>query len=233
MMYTGLEYTKSGVQNIRAVMVLWALAGQLDVEGGRCFLGRGRTLPLATGHQLTTPGWDRSIGADKFPVYAHYCGGEPHAILLPRAIIDEDPYPIRGLIVLGASLLTAWPNPDLWQQALEKLDFLVSIDLQLTRDAAYADLVLPATTAFEQASYCYYGNALRYREQMIDPVGDSRPSYRIMTELAACLGYGDRFPREPGRRFGRYPGRIQRHPGRVETGRSTGFCPAVHTHDLP
>jgi anaerobic selenocysteine-containing dehydrogenase len=25
-MYTGLEYTKSGVQNIRAVMVLWALA---------------------------------------------------------------------------------------------------------------------------------------------------------------------------------------------------------------
>jgi len=37
-MYTGLEYTKSGVQNIRAVMVLWALAGQLDVEGGRCFV---------------------------------------------------------------------------------------------------------------------------------------------------------------------------------------------------
>ncbi len=36
-MYTGLEYTKSGVQNIRAVMVLWALAGQLDVEGGGVF----------------------------------------------------------------------------------------------------------------------------------------------------------------------------------------------------
>ena len=196
-MYTGLEYTKSGVQNIRAVMVLWALAGQLDVEGGRCFLGRGSALPLATGRQLATPGWDRSIGADKFPVYAHYCGGEPHAILLPRAIIDEDPYPIRGLFVLGASLLTAWPNPDRWRQALEKLDFLVSIDLQLTRDAAYADLVLPATTAFEQASYCYYGRAIRYREQMIEPVGDSRPSFQIMTELAACLGYGDLFPGSP------------------------------------
>ena len=196
-MYTGLEYTKSGVQNIRAVMVLWALAGQLDVEGGRCFLGRGRTLPLATDGQLATPGFDRSIGADKFPVYAHYCGGEPHAILLPRAIIDEDPYPVKGLIVLGASLLTAWPNPSLWQQALEKLDFLVSIDLQLTRDAAYADLVLPATTAFEQASYCYYGNAIRYREQMIEPVGQSKPAYQILVELAGRLGYGDRFPEHP------------------------------------
>jgi len=196
-MYTGLEYTKSGVQNIRAVMVLWALAGQLDVEGGRCFLGRGRTLPLATEGQLASPGLDRSIGAGKFPVYAHYCGDEPHAILLPRAIIDEDPYPVKGLIVLGASLLTAWPNPSLWQQALEKLDFLVSIDLQLTRDAAYADLVLPATTAFEQASYCYYGNAIRYREQMIEPVGQSKPAYQILVELAERLGYGDQFPQHP------------------------------------
>ena len=196
-MYTGLEYTKSGVQNIRAVMVLWALAGQLDVEGGRCFLGQGRTLPLATDEQLATPGFERSIGAGKFPVYAHYCGGEPHAILLPQAIIDEDPYPVKGLIVLGASLLTAWPNPSLWQKALEKLDFLVSIDLQLTRDAAYADLVLPATTAFEQASYCYYGNAIRYREQMIEPVGQSKPAYQILVELAERLGYGDQFPRHP------------------------------------
>ena len=196
-MYTGLEYTKSGVQNIRAVMVLWALAGQLDVEGGRCFLGQGRTLPLATERQLATPGFERSIGAGKFPVYAHYCGGEPHAILLPRAIIDEDPYPVKGMIVLGASLLTAWPNPTLWQQALETLDFLVSIDLQLTRDAAYADLVLPATTAFEQASYCFYGNAIRYREQMIDPVGESKPAYQILVELADRLGYADQFPQHP------------------------------------
>ncbi len=198
-MYTGLEYTKSGVQNIRAVMVLWALAGLMDVQGGRCFLGQGRTLPLPTHHQLATPGWERSIGRGKFPVYAHYCGGEPHATLLPKAIIEEDPYPIRSLIVLGASLTTAWPNPSLWKKALEKLDFLVCIDLQLTCDAAYADLVLPASTAFEQASYCYYGNAIRYREQLIDPVGQAKPSYQILTELAESLGYGDQFPQHPDR----------------------------------
>ena len=196
-MYTGLEYTKSGVQNIRAVMVLWALVGQLDVEGGRCFLGQGRMLPLPTHHQMASPGWGKSIGAGKFPVYAHYCGGEPHASLLPKAIMDGDPYPIHALLVLGASLLTAWPNPSRWKQALEKLEFLVSIDLQFTRDAAYADLVLPATTAFEQASYCYYGNAVRYREQLIEPAGQAKPCFRILVELAERLGYGDTFPRHP------------------------------------
>ena len=193
-MYTGLEYTKSGVQNIRAVMVLWALAGQLDVEGGRCFLRRDSFLPLPTARQLETPGYNRSIGAGKFPVYAHYCGGEPHAHLLPQAIIDESPYPIRALFIMGASLQTSWPNPQLWRKALEKLDFLVAIDLQLTQDMAYADIVLPATTAFEQEAYCYYGGSLRLREKMIDPIGEAKPDYQILAELADRLGYGHLYP---------------------------------------
>ncbi|MFH2058702.1 MAG: molybdopterin-dependent oxidoreductase [Pseudomonadota bacterium] len=193
-MYTGLEYTKSGVQNIRAVMVLWALAGQLDVEGGRCFLRRENSFPLSTDQQIETPGFDKSIGKDKFTVYSHYCGGEPHAMLLPESIINADPYKIRSMIVLGASLITAWPDPNVWKKALESLDFMVCIDLQMTADAAYADLVLPATTAFEQESYCYYGNAIRFREKMIEPIEEAKPSYQILAELAQHLGYGDLYP---------------------------------------
>ncbi len=193
-MYTGLEYTKSGVQNIRAVMVLWALAGQLDVEGGRCFLRRENCIPLNRSRQIETPGFEKSIGHGKFPAYSHYCGGEPHASLLPKSIIDGDPYKIRSLMVYGASLITAWPNPPLWRKALGELDFLVTINLQLTADAAYADIVLPASTAFEQESYCYYGSALRVREKMIEPVGESKPGFQIFAELAGRLGYGESYP---------------------------------------
>lgn len=193
-MYTGLEYTKSGVQNIRAVMVLWALAGQLDVEGGRNFLSRESWFPLNKSRQIETPGFDRSIGKGKFPVYAHYCGGEPHAVSLPESILEGTPYEIRSLIVLGASLITSWPASNLWRKALLGLDFLVTIDLQLTADAAYADIVLPATTAFETESYCYYGSKIRLREKMIEPLNDSKPDYFIIAELANRLGYGELFP---------------------------------------
>lgn len=193
-MYTGLEYTKSGVQNIRAVMVLWALAGQLDVEGGRCFVHQDSKIPLCRDHQIRTPGFEKSIGAGHFPVYSHFCGGEPHANRLPKAILGEDQNKIRGLFVLGASILTSWPDPVQWQKAFDTLDFMVSIDLQLTRDAAWADIVLPAATAFEQSSYCFYGNAVRLREKMIEPVGESRPCFSILIELARRLGYGDQFP---------------------------------------
>lgn len=195
-MYTGLEYTKSGVQNIRAVMVLWALAGQLDVEGGRCFARKENMIGLDKSLQIETPGFDRSIAKGKFPVYSHFCGGEPHANQLPRSILESDPYPIRAFFILGASILTSWPDPVLWQKAFDKLDFMVSIDLQLTRDAAWADIVLPATTAFEQDSYCYYGNALRLRKKMIEPIGDSRSCYDILAQLADRLGYGHLYPQD-------------------------------------
>ena len=82
-MYTGLEYTKSGVQNIRAVMVLWALAGQMDVEGGRCFAMGENRINLCRNRQVETPDFEKSIGAKKFPVYAHYCGGEPTPACFP------------------------------------------------------------------------------------------------------------------------------------------------------
>ena len=40
--YTGLEYSNSGVQAIRAVWCLQALAGFLDVPGGKLFKMRNR-----------------------------------------------------------------------------------------------------------------------------------------------------------------------------------------------
>jgi anaerobic selenocysteine-containing dehydrogenase len=151
-------------------------------------------IPLSKDHLIQTPGFESSVGNGHFPVYSHFCGGEPHANRLPRAILESDPYKIRSLFVLGASILTAWPDPLLWQKAFDELDFMVSIDLQLTRDAAWADIVLPATTAFEQASYCYYGNAIRLREKMIEPVGEAKPCYDILVELADRLGYGHLYP---------------------------------------
>ena len=40
LMYTGLEYSNSGVQNIRAVLSLWAITDNIDVPGGLVFRPR-------------------------------------------------------------------------------------------------------------------------------------------------------------------------------------------------
>jgi cysteine desulfurase NifS len=64
----------------------------------------------------------------------------------------------------------------------------------LTADAAYADIVLPATTMFEINSYMTYGPIFRIRDKVIEPVGEARNDFLIMAELANRLGYGDLYP---------------------------------------
>jgi cysteine desulfurase NifS len=193
-MYTGLEYSNSGIQAIRAVLSAFALAGQLDVPGGIGLAMPDSAFPINRACNVENPDIARAVAHDRFPLYSAY-RGESHASGLVRSVLDADPYRIRGLLVHGASILTSWPETPVWRRALGGLDFMVCIDRQLTADAAYADVVLPATTYFEIQSYMVYGPLFRLRERLIEPVGEARNDYLIMTELAHRLGYGDRYPR--------------------------------------
>jgi cysteine desulfurase NifS len=192
-MYTGLEYSNSGVQAIRAVLTLFALAGQLDVPGGIGLAMTDSHFPINRSCNQENPNLDLAVGREKVPLYSHY-RGESHASALVDSVLRSEPYKIRGMIVHGASLLTSWPQTSVWQKTLSQLNFLVTIDRQLTADAAYADIVLPATTMFEINSYMVYGPIFRLREKLIEPVGKARNDYLIMAELAERLGYGYLYP---------------------------------------
>lgn len=195
LMYTGLEYSNSGIQAIRAVLSLFALAGHLDAPGGIGLAMSDSHFPINRSCNQANPDLERAVARDKFPIYSHY-RGESHASGLIQSVLAGDPYTLRGLIVHGASLLTSWPQTPLWRKALSKLDFMVCIDRQLTADAAYADIVLPATTLFEIDSYMVYGPLFRLREKVIEPVGEARNDYLIMAELARRLGYGHLYPQD-------------------------------------
>jgi len=190
--YTGLEYSNSGVQSIRAVWILQAIAGHLDVPGGKLFR---MPQPVRPRHSQTAAptGGAEPLGAETFPVF-HEVRAEAHATRLPGAILDGDPYPVRALIQSGASLITSWPNPELWRKALASLEFHVVIDRFPTADSTYADLLLPATTHFEIESYVFRPGFLQLRERVIEPLGEARNDYLIFAELAERLGYGHRWP---------------------------------------
>ncbi|MFQ5650140.1 MAG: aminotransferase class V-fold PLP-dependent enzyme [bacterium] len=192
-MYTGLEYSNSGIQAIRAVLTLFALAGQLDVPGGLGLAMLNTHFPINRSCNQENPDIDLAVARDKVPIYSHY-RGESHASGLVDSVLKGEPYRIRGLIIHGASLLTSWPQTPVWRETLSGLDFQVCIDRQLTADAAYADIVLPATTMFEIESYMVYGPIFRLREKLIEPVGQARNDYLIMSELANRLGYGHLYP---------------------------------------
>ncbi len=192
LMYSGLEYSNSGVQAIRAVWTVQAITGHLDVPGGKLFKMRER---LQLNRILTDPppAAPKPIGAAEYPLYCDV-RQEGHAVMLPRAILESQPYPVRAFIVSGASLITAWPNPDLWRRALAALDLLVVVNRFPTADAQYADILLPATTLFEIESYMIYDGYVQLRQRIIEPRGEARNDYLIFAELARRLGYGHLWP---------------------------------------
>jgi anaerobic selenocysteine-containing dehydrogenase len=189
--YTGLEYSNTGLQAIRALWIMQSVAGHLDMPGGKLFRMRNR---FQTNRLLTRPP-DRPlpIGAQEYPLY-YEVRNEAHAALLPQAILESKPYAVRSLIISGASIITAWPDPDLWRRALAALDFLVVVNRFPTADAQYADLLLPATTLFEIESYMIYDGWIQLRQRVIPPRGEARNDYLIFAELARRLGYGHLWP---------------------------------------
>jgi len=221
LMYTGLEYSNSGIQAIRAIWTMQALAGHLDVPGGKCFRMPQRT--QVQGRNTEPPANARpALGAEQYPLY-HAVRREAHGGALPKAILESDPYPLRGMILSGTSAITAWPDPATWRKALASLDFLAVVNRFPTADAAYADLLLPAATPFECESYMIHDGYLQHRARLIEPLGEARGDYRIFAELAERLGYGHLWP--------------QSEAGMVETAlEGTGFTLddlRDHPHGLP
>ena len=192
-MYSGLEYSDSGVQAIRGVFTLFALAGQLDVPGGLLFRMKENVFPQNRSRLVPNPDLKKALGRDRFPIYSAL-RGESHASVLPEAVLQGKPYPVRALTVLGGSIITAWPDPALWRRTFSALDFMVTVNRYHTADSAYADLVLPAATYYEIVSYMRYGPLFKIRERLLPPQGEARSDFLILAELARRLGYGHLYP---------------------------------------
>ena len=190
-MYTGLEYTTSGVQNIRAVYLLMALAGHLDVPGGLLIGPPAPWYGNQTG--VKVPDEVAQIGDDKYPVFGDLVKNAQF-MEFPAAVLEGRPYPARGLLIHGASTLTSYPQPHLWEEAYSKLDFLAVIDIFMTGECRFADVVLPAATEFEITSYQHYPGYARLREPVVAPIGQARNNLLILAALAEKLGYGDLYP---------------------------------------
>ncbi len=113
------------------------------------------------------------------------------------AILEEKPYPVKTLLVQSGNPLVTFMDAGRVRKALEKLEFLAVIDLFLTQTARMADVVLPAGSSFEhtQLNRAFIRSSpVRLQQQVIPAVGESRPNWQIVFDLARRLGLKKEFP---------------------------------------
>ncbi|TKB64951.1 MAG: NADH-quinone oxidoreductase subunit NuoG [Nitrospira sp.] len=103
---------------------------------------------------------------------------------------------IKGLFIVGENPVGSLPPQTGVKEALSKLDLLVCQELFLTETAALAHVVLPAASAMEKAgTFTNTEGHVQAVRPAIDPVGDSRPDWEILSAFSVFLGapleYGD------------------------------------------
>ena len=112
---------------------------------------------------------------------------------LADQIDSGNPYPIKALFSAGLDV-QFFPNSKRMVESLKKLDFIAVTEYFLTPGAQLADLVLPIASWLERPILINgYGGAIKLIEPAIEPVGESWPEWKIYSELAKRLGFGERF----------------------------------------
>lgn len=178
----GLQHHDNGGMCIRTIACLPALTGQWLVKGGGAmkgnggFLGFNRTAlqrPDALEKKNT-----RSINMNR----------------LGHALQEIDP-PVRSLYVYNSNPALVAPEGNKVRQGLEREDlFTVVHDLFLTETALYADIVLPATSSYENTDFytSYWHHYIQLQQPVMAPYGESKSNVEVFRLLAKGMGFTDR-----------------------------------------
>ncbi|NOX32263.1 MAG: molybdopterin-dependent oxidoreductase [Deltaproteobacteria bacterium] len=186
----GLEFQPSGVQVIRSIASLQSILDPLN-----------RPSPLAV-KLKPLPGMDTCtdmpdpIGTKEAPFYTSK-RKEGQGMYLTRAILDNNPYPVKAMLIAGGNPALTFPASHLHAKAFRKLDFLAVFDLFMTPTAQMADLIFPAADFLENMELHDYGQIGKPYLGLIQPViseGKGWPAWKLIFELARKLEIEQLFP---------------------------------------
>lgn len=110
---------------------------------------------------------------------------------LGSALLELEP-PIRSLYVYNSNPAVVAPRANKVRQGLQREDlFTVVHDLFLTETAAYADIVLPATSSLENTDFyrSYWHHYVQLQRPVIKPYAESKSNVDVFRLLAQAMGF--------------------------------------------
>ena len=180
-------------QTERAVAVLNALIG-ICPEEGDCIFADERSVALGVPPQPAYPRITalRLDGVPwKYPLVPLKLGVFQE---IRDAILTGQPYQARGWFFSRQNPVLSIPDRARTIEAMQRLEFIVSIDTILNDSSWYADVILPEATYLERYDPLHsIGNRVFIRQPVIEPLGESRSALWIYRELGQRLGLGDFF----------------------------------------
>ena len=197
----GLTEHSHGTENIYAIANLALITGhvgepksglspfrgQNNVQGGGGDMG-----PVPNnfpGYQPVTSEENREKFADAYAVDAEDLPAR-EGLRITDMFMSASEGGVHGMFIQGENSIISEPNIAHAEESLDELEFLAVQDIFLTDTAEHADVVLPATSSLESnGTYTASSRHVQLVKRAIDPIGNTKPDWKITQELAKRFGY--------------------------------------------
>jgi anaerobic selenocysteine-containing dehydrogenase len=211
----GLERNRNGGNAVLAILALPAVAGKFGVRGGGYTMSNSGAWPnLPPSLRTRAPEPSTRI------VNMNHLG---------RALTEYDSPPVQMLFVYNCNPAATMPDQNRVLRGLSREDLFTVVFEQVMNDtAAYADVLLPATTFLETYDLArgYGPISLQLARPVVDAVGEARANVEVFSELAERLEIGSVAAESEGealmRVVGNFPAEISRDL--LGSGFSTAAC---------
>ena len=194
-----LDQSLNAVQTSRAIMILNALCGNLDVRGGNPLPAKSQVVSemdlWAQIDRLPKEVLKTRVGADAIPLLSGpdaFCGFV-HPSLWADAVLTGKPYPILAHIISARNQMLGDQNTLKVEKAFQKLDFIVTMDLFMTPTAELSDIILPAASWLERDGFRGhpgYPYIIPIQHRAVGPLYERWDDNKIFIELAKTMELG-------------------------------------------
>ena len=179
----GFARSRNGASNLHAVSCLPAVTGAWQVEGGGALWGNGAIYRLDKTLIEGLDAIDPSVRMLDMTRFGPVMTGD-------RRDLGDGP-PVTALLIQNMNPAVVCPETGKCLDGLMRDDLFTCVHEQFMTDtAAFADIVLPATTFLEHDDY-YTASGhtfLQAAKPLIEPVGQCRSNHRVICDLAKRVG---------------------------------------------
>ncbi len=175
-------------------IILLAVCGRIGVPGGQVI--PGTVMPLGSHSDASDPKLWRTVETGFRPIMGYY---PPN--VMPEEIMSDKPERLRAVLCSGSNPLRSYADTAAYEEAFDKLDLLVTIELAMTETAAMSDYVLPARSGYESWDGTFFPwnfpeVFFQLRRPVLEPMGERLETGEIITMIAKKAGLVPELPDE-------------------------------------
>lgn len=199
----GITEHRNGVDNVLALANLAMITGNMGQTSGGLNALRGQNNVQGATDMVrpeSLPGYQRWTDSEVIAKFERAWGvklpvpqGPSESFLFlycshmwDRALQGK----LKGLYCIGEDVALSEGNLNKVERALKSLELLIVQDIFMTRTAEFAHVVLPAASFAEKdGTFVNSERRVQLVRKAIEPVGQSKPDWVILCELAQRMGY--------------------------------------------